>query len=57
VILEDRRIRLNAWVAKIMQVPVAKIKLNKHLDPAATEEEKNDPASLNFTLKRKYPLT
>ena len=56
VILEDRRIRLNAWVAKILDIPVEKMKLNKHVNPAATKKELNDPRSLNYTIPRIKPL-
>lgn len=56
VILEDRRVRLNAWVARILDIPVQKIRLNKHLNPAASEKEKKDPSSLNYTISRLQPL-
>lgn len=56
VILEDRRIRLNAWAAKILDIPVQKIPLNKHLNPASTIQERKDPRSLHYTLTRAQPL-
>lgn len=56
VIMEDRRIRLNAWVARILDIPIEKIKLNKHINPASTKKDKSDPKSLNFTLSRIQPL-
>lgn len=56
VILEDRRVRLNAWVARILAIPVQKISLNKHLNPAATEKEKKNPSSLHYTINRLQPL-
>ena len=49
--------RLNAWVAKILNVPIEKIKKNKHMNPGAKRWELKDPKSLNFTLDRKLPLT
>jgi hypothetical protein len=55
--LEDRRIRLNAWVAKILKVPVEKIKKNKHINPKATVKELSDPNSLHYTINRVLPLT
>ena len=55
-ILEDRRVRLNAWAAKILDIPVQKIRLNKHLNPAATKKEKADPRSLHYTISRVEPL-
>lgn len=57
VIMEDRRVRLNAWAAKILNVPIEKIKKNKHINPAAKSKELKDPKNLNFTLERKLPLT
>lgn len=57
VILEDRRVRLNAWAAKILGIPVQKIKLNKHSNPAATAAQKRNPSNLNFTLSRTNPLS
>lgn len=56
VILEDRRIRLNAWAAKILDIPVQKIPINKHVNPKATLKEKADPKNLNYTLTRLQPL-
>lgn len=55
-ILEDRRIRLNVWAAQILQIPVEKIKLNKHLNPAASTASRRDPRSLDYTLSRTQPL-
>lgn len=57
VILEDRRVRLNAWAAKILKIPVQKIKLNKHVNPSVSQKELNDPKSLHYTITRKLPLT
>lgn len=57
VILEDRRVRMNAWVAKILDIPIEKIKTNKHVNPGARKSEVKDPSNLNFTLDRKLPLT
>lgn len=56
VILEDRRVRLNAWVAKILDIPVQKIRLNKHVNPAATHKDRTDPKNLNYTISRVEPL-
>jgi hypothetical protein len=49
--------RLNAWAAKILNVPIEKIKKNKHMNPGAKRWEIKDPKNLNFTLDRKLPLT
>lgn len=57
VILEDRRIRLNAWAAKILQIPVQKIKRNKFVNPKVSKRELKNPKSLNFTMNRTVPLT
>lgn len=56
VILEDRRVRLNAWAARILDIPIPKIKINKHVNPAAVEKERKDPRNLNYTLTRLQPL-
>lgn len=57
VILEDRRIRLNAWAAKILQIPVQKIKRNKFVNPKLSKKVLKDPKNLNFTIERIFPLT
>lgn len=57
MLLEDRRIRLNAWASKILQIPVQKIKKNKFVNPRTTKKELRDPKNLNFTLNRTKPLT
>jgi hypothetical protein len=57
VILEDRRVRLNAWAAKILKIPVQKIKLNKHVNPSVSQKQLNDPKSLHYTITRNLPLT
>lgn len=56
VILEDRRIRLNAWAAKVLDIPIPKIRINKHVNLAATDRERKDPKNLNYTLSRLEPL-
>lgn len=48
---------MNAWAAKVLEIPVEKIKLNKHLNPSATKEQLTDPKSLYFTLSRVKPLS
>lgn len=57
VILEDRRIRINAWAAKILKIPVKKIKRNKHINPKVTKQERSDPKSMHYTIRRTLPLT
>ena len=57
VILEDRRVRLNAWAAKILKIPVQKIKLNKHVNPAISQKLLRDPKSIHYTVTRILPLT
>ena len=36
VILEDRRIRLNAWVSKLISKPINRFKNPKLIDPSVT---------------------
>lgn len=57
VILEDRRVRLNAWAAKILKIPVQKIKLNKHVNPSVSQKQLSDPKSIHYTTTRILPLT
>lgn len=57
MILEDRRIRLNAWAAKVLQIPVQKIKRNKFINPRVSKKELKNPRNLNFTMNRTVPLT
>jgi hypothetical protein len=56
VILEDRRVRLNAWAAKVLDIPIPKIRINKHVNPSATDRERKNPRNLNYTLSRIEPL-
>jgi len=57
VILEDRRIRMNAWVAKLIGKPLDKFVNPKLLDPLATEEERKDPKSVHYSISRVEPLS
>lgn len=57
MILEDRRVRLNAWASKILSIPIDKIKKNKHVNPCCKKNELKDPSNLNYTIERKLPLT
>ena len=58
VILEDRRIRLNAWISKLIGKPLHLFKNPKLLNGSmVSKEERKDPKSLNFTLNRTKPLS
>ena len=57
VILEDRRIRLNAWAAKILDKPVQKIKRNRHVNAGLSKSCLSDPRNLNYFDSRLQPLT
>ena len=57
VILEDRRIRINAWVAKITGKPLKKFVNPKLLETEIPEEERKDPRSVNFVISRTEPLS
>jgi nucleoside diphosphate kinase len=57
VILEDRRIRLNAWVAKLIGKPLDKFVNPKLLEVEVAEERRHDPKDVNFVLNRTEPLS
>jgi len=57
VILEDRRIRMNAWVAKIIGKPLDRFVNPKLMETIAHEEERTDPKSVNFVINRTAPLS
>jgi len=57
IVLEDRRIRMNAWVAKLIGKPLNKFVNPKLLDAAVSEEERKDPKSVNYTIMRTTPLS
>lgn len=57
VVLEDRRIRMNAWVAKLIGKPLDKFTNPKLANVNVTEEERRNPKSVNFTLLRTNPLS
>jgi len=57
IVLEDRRIRMNAWVAKLIGKPLNKFVNPKLLDVNVAEEERKNPKSINFTLMRTTPLS
>lgn len=40
VILEDRRIRMNYWVSKLINKPIERFKNPKLVDPTVTKEER-----------------
>ena len=48
---------MNAWAAKILEIPVQKIKLNKYAQKGLSKKARKDPKSLQFTLDRVHPLT
>lgn len=55
VILEDRRIRMNAWMSILINKPIHRFKNPKLIAKVAPEERKN-PESIHFTLNRILPL-
>jgi len=57
IVLEDRRIRMNAWVAKLIGKPLDKFINPKLLEANISEEERKNPRSVNFTLMRTQPLS
>jgi len=50
VILEDRRIRLNAWMSKLISKPINRFKNPKLIDPTVPQEERKNPKSKHFTI-------
>lgn len=57
LILEDRRIRMNSWVAKLIHKPIERFKNPKLINPLIPKHERSNFLSINFTIPRKYPLT
>lgn len=55
--MEDRRIRITYWVAKITGKSVDRFPAVTSLDNTLTEEQLRNPKSPFFTLNRKLPLT
>ena len=56
LILEDRRIRITYWVAKLIGKSVDRFPPVTSLDSTLTKEQLTDPKSPFFTLNRKLPL-
>ena len=50
VILEDRRIRMNAWVSSIISKPIDRFKNPKLLDQTVKASEHKNLKSVHFTL-------
>lgn len=57
LILEDRRIRMTYWVAKVTGKSVDRFPPVTALDNTLTAQQLSDPAGPYFTLSRKLPLT
>ena len=57
LILEDRRIRMTYWVAKVTGKSVDRFPPVTSLDNTLTQQQLNDPKGPYFTLNRKLPLT
>ena len=63
VILEDRRIRMNNWAAKILDISPLRVHKNRLLNPASLAKSlndckiPNDPNSVSYSENRMYPLT
>eukprot|EP01017_Pseudomicrothorax_dubius_P032150 TRINITY_DN4177_c0_g1_i1.p1 TRINITY_DN4177_c0_g1~~TRINITY_DN4177_c0_g1_i1.p1 ORF type:complete len:289 (-),score=75.85 TRINITY_DN4177_c0_g1_i1:40-906(-) len=57
VILEDRRIRMNAWVGKIVQKQLDRFTNPKLLNQRVPEKERQNLKGPHFTLRRTQPLT
>ena len=57
VILEDRRIRMNAWLSSLIGKPVERFKNPKLIDPTLNKKERSNVKNVNFTLLRTLPLT
>ncbi len=56
MILEDRRIRMVKWVSMIVEKPVSRFSNSKLYNRCISVEDRNNPSSINFTLKRTLPL-
>lgn len=57
LVLEDRRIRMTYWVAKITGKSVDRFPPVTSLDNTLTAQQLSDPKGPYFTLNRKLPLT
>lgn len=57
IILEDRRIRMTYWVAKVTGKSVDRFPPVTSLDNTLTPEQLTDTKGPYFTLNRKLPLT
>jgi len=57
VILEDRRIRMNAWLSQLIGKPVERFKNPRLIDPTVTRQERLNVKNVNFTILRNLPLT
>jgi len=57
IILEDRRIRMNAWVSKLIGKPLDAFINPKLLDTTIQESTRHDPKDVNFVLSRTKPLS
>jgi hypothetical protein len=57
VILEDRRIRMNAWIGKLINKSMEKFSNPKLIDPTVTVKQQKDLKSIHFTLHRTLPLS
>lgn len=55
--MEDRRVRINAWVAHILSKNISKMPFNKKYIGHFEESQKSDLSHVNFTLDRTVPLT
>ncbi|KAM3142181.1 hypothetical protein pb186bvf_005590 [Paramecium bursaria] len=55
VILEDRRIRMNAWMSQLINKPIHRFKNPKLISKVPPEERKN-PESIHFTINRLLPI-
>lgn len=57
IILEDRRIRMNAWMSILINKPIDRFINPKLIDPTVTMEQRKDLKSVHFTLNRTLPLS
>ena len=57
LVLEDRRIRMTYWVAKMTGKSVDRFPPVTSLDNTLTPQQLEDPKGPYFTLNRKLPLT
>ncbi|EGR28487.1 nucleoside diphosphate kinase family protein, putative [Ichthyophthirius multifiliis] len=56
LILEDRRIRINAWISQIIGKPIDRFKNPKLVDKTINNSQRQNLKSYNFTLNRNLPL-